>query len=160
MSTSPERRLLAAVASRSARTRFEAKVRRLDHVECWIWTGAISGQGHGRFWVAQGHVVIAHRFAYMASIPSPVLGDVPAVVAHRCDNPLCQNPAHLTPSSPALNRAEWASRRHVPGGPLRDVRGARGRAHELRDAAKAGASIAETMSAGLRCVDRGQGRLW
>lgn len=29
--------------------------------ECRWWTGAVSGRGHGRFWIG-GHVMIAHRW--------------------------------------------------------------------------------------------------
>ncbi len=36
----------------------------LDDSACWIWTGAISGRGHGRFWIADGVIIIAHRFAF------------------------------------------------------------------------------------------------
>lgn len=85
---------------------------------------------------------------------------MPPELAHQCDNPICQNPDHLAPSTREENRREWAARRHALGGPLRDLRGTRARARELRDAAKAGASIADAMSAGLRAVDRDQGRLW
>jgi hypothetical protein len=42
------------------------------------------------------------------------------------------------PSSAGDNRREWAARRRVNGSPLRDGRGARGRARELRDAVRAG----------------------
>lgn len=153
-------RLLAAVLDPAVRARFDAKVRRFDGVDCWLWTGAISGRGHGRFWIADGHVVIAHRFAYAAALPLDEVDVMPPELAHQCDNPICQNPRHLAASTREENRHEWAARRHALGGPLRDLRGARDRARELRDAAKAGTSITDVMSAGLRDVDRDQGRLW
>lgn len=134
-----------------------SKVRVADERECWYWTGAISGRGHGRFWIADGHVVIAHRFGYALAHPVEPL---PPVVAHECDNPLCQSPlpGHMHASTPGDNRREWAERRWTIGGPLRDSRGARGRAQELRNAARAGYDLSEVAAAGLSELD--QEGLW
>jgi len=124
---------------------------------CWLWTGAISGAGHGRFWVQRGHVVIAHRFGWALAHPGEPL---PALIGHRCDEPLCQRPDHLVASSPAQNLAEWAARRHQLGSPLRDARGAAGRARALRTAARTGANLDQAAAVGLRPIDRDQGMLW
>lgn len=140
------------------RARYFDKVLRTDAGTCWIWTGAISGRGHGRFWIAQGHVVIAHRFAWAIAHPGQQL---PAVVAHGdCDNPLCQNPAHLHASTAGANRREWAARRHRIGGALRDERGARGRAREIRDAARDGVDLDAVVLRGMSVADRDQLPLW
>lgn len=58
---------------------------------CWIWGGAIAGDGYGKL-KRQGKTLRAHRFFY-----SKLVGPIPAglVVCHRCDTPLCVNPAHL-----------------------------------------------------------------
>ena len=71
---------------------------------CWVWTGAISGKGHGRLQIADDNrsvgpspparktfVVIAHRFGFALRYGVDALLDVP-IVSHRCDNPLCQRP--------------------------------------------------------------------
>src|SRR5688500_12424982 len=59
--------------------------------ECWPWQGAVTGTGHGRFWIA-GRPHGPHRVAYqLATGTDP--GDL--FVCHRCDNPPCCNPAHL-----------------------------------------------------------------
>lgn len=152
-------RLIAATLRGDVVARYWMKVLVGDPDQCSIWTGAISGQGHGRFWITKGHAVIAHRFGWALAFPGEPL---PEVVAHRCDNPLCQNPnpGHWEPSTHADNKDDWASRRHSIGGPLRDIRGARGRALAIRDAAKAGHDIATAMRAGLRPVDRDQPRLF
>jgi hypothetical protein len=125
--------------------------------ECWWWTGAISSAGHGRFWIRAGLVVIAHRFAWAIAHPGH---GVPGLVAHGCDNSLCQRPEHLHPSDPGGNRREWSARRGNPGSPLRDVRGARRRATAAREALRAGTGLAEAIDAGRPAVDVGQGTLW
>lgn len=122
--------LRAAVADEETVARFRAKIRQVPGVACATWTGALSGRGHGRFWLAGrgggGGVVIAHRFAYALEHGVDALVAVP-VLGHRCDNPLCQriDTGHVEPSTPWRNRQEWLMRRHTVGGPLRDVRGAR-----------------------------------
>ena len=74
------------------------KTGRVD--QCWLWTGAISGKGHGRFQIAdqrlsrpdgttvrRTYVVIAHRFGYAALHGVDALLAVP-LLAHSCDNPI------------------------------------------------------------------------
>jgi hypothetical protein len=58
--------LRAAVADEETVARFRAKVVTVPGIECWAFTGAASGRGHGRFWLGtvagRDVVVIAHRF--------------------------------------------------------------------------------------------------
>ena len=82
------------------------------------------------------------------------------IVAHTCDNPLCQNPEHWRASNHYLNGREYANRRHTIGTPLADKRGARGRAHEIRSAARNGQPIAEAVLAGLPLTHRDQPALF
>lgn len=78
------------------------------------------------------------------------------VLAHSCDNPLCQSPDHLRAVTNAQNKAQWAARHRRIGGVLRDMRGARGRSLAIREAIKSGADLAAIDAAGVCPVDAGQ----
>lgn len=135
-----------------------------DGVRCrWWWSGAISGKGHGRFWLGttggRDVAVIAHRFAWALRYGVDALLSV-EVLSHCCDNPLCQTVEDLTPSTNAHNRAEWAQRRHSPGNALRDRRGARRRARELRDAVRNNAADPAAVSRAGLGSDLDQDTLW
>lgn len=156
--------VLAALVNEDVRSRYQAKVKLVAGYTCWFWTGAISGRGHGRLWVGEDDrgrdvVVIAHRYGYGLAHGASALQST-EVVAHTCDNPLCQNPDHWQPSTHAQNRQQWAWRRHQLGGALRDVRGARGRALLVRDAVRGGFPLGPVLGDGVREVDQGQLPLW
>lgn len=125
----------AAVADPGVVARFLDKLVEVPDSECLWWTGAVSGRGHGRYWLGDHRVVIAHRFAYALVHGCDAL---PELLGHRCDNPLCQriSPEHVVASTPARNRVEWLARHNVACGPLADPRGPRRRAQELRDLAR------------------------
>lgn len=164
MAPATAERLRTVLGDPGVVARYQAKIVAVEPYACLFWTGAIAARGHGRFWMADDaddhdFVVIAHRFGYALAHGVDALLAV-EVVAHTCDNPLCQLPAHWRESTHAQNRREWASRRHQVSGALRDVRGARGRAVAIRDAVLAGQPLAEVMADGVRAVDRGQLTLW
>jgi hypothetical protein len=144
--------------------RYRSKVVTVPGSSCSWWSGAVSGRGHGRFWLAavQGRdmVVIAHRFGYgLEHGPEALLST--RVLGHRCDNTLCQRigAGHVEASTQLQNRREWAARRVLAGNPLGDRRGARGRARALRDAVRAGRELFETVEAAGRPPGR-QMPLW
>lgn len=145
-------------------SRYRAKVVAVEPYACLFWTGAVAARGHGRFWIAddgpaRNYVVIAHRFGYGLAHGFEALMQV-EVVAHSCDNTLCQLPEHWTESTHASNKREWASRRHQLSGPLRDMRGSRGRAVAIRDAIRAGQPLEGVVAVGVRDGDRDQLPLW
>ena len=119
---------------------------------CLLWRGAIAGQGHGRFWLGRistgrNVTVIAHRWAFALHHNLDMMLNAQHI-RHQCDNPICQNPAHLAAGEPWQNTLEGLNRRQIIGNPLRDIRGARGRALALRGAVLAGSSVADADHAG------------
>lgn len=93
--------------------RFCARVQRGDG--CWEWQGyrAIRrGQtnGHGKFSLANGQPVLAHRYAYELWV-----GPIPdgMVVHHRCENPSCVRPDHLELKPPGVHLRDHALERGV-----------------------------------------------
>lgn len=80
---------------------------------CWLWTGAMTADGYGTVSVS-GRMTRAHRWA-VALDGRDATGKV---VMHKCDTPLCVNPAHLTIGTPADNVADMIAkgrRRGVTG---------------------------------------------
>lgn len=67
--------------------------------DCWIWTGAISGNGYGQIWGDKNGKQMslpAHRVVY-----GLLVGEIPDKldIDHLCRNKTCVNPAHLEPIS-------------------------------------------------------------
>lgn len=60
---------------------------------CWLWTGAATN-GYGRFQLARGRTVFAHRFAYETEVKPIPQG---LTIDHLCRVPLCVRPEHLEP---------------------------------------------------------------
>jgi hypothetical protein len=85
--------------------------------QCWVWIGALIRGGYGQF---RGER--SHRFAYRN-----LVGEIPdgILVLHRCDNPVCVNPAHLFLGTPQTNMDDKVSKGRQKGGTKTPCYGAR-----------------------------------
>ena len=127
-----------------SRARVHEKVYRRGPGQCHYWLGALSSSGHGRVRLAvrtagasrpASILVAPHVYLYEESRgllrPSPD-GSYP-LVRHRCSEPSCLNPIHLTAGTAPGGTAGMIA---VGGtvGPAADIRGAQGRAMAIRNA--------------------------
>lgn len=85
--------------------------------ECWEWLGNRDAQGYGKLHLRRDGVQtiwLAHRIALELKLDRALAADECAL--HSCDNPPCQNPAHLRVGTRAENNREAHSkRRHAHG---------------------------------------------
>lgn len=117
--------LLGLYPCEAADVRFWMKVDKAG--ECWTWTAGRGDHGYGSFTNDDGGAVSAHRFSYELHY-----GPIPdgMVVCHRCDNPPCVRPEHLSIGTQADNVQDmfekgravsgWAIRSHCSNGHLYD----------------------------------------
>jgi len=99
--------------------RFERKVSPEPNTGCWIWDGAIGGDGYGRFAMGPRRMVHryqrAHRAAwllYRGAIPGGLY------VLHGCDNRWCVNPDHLRLGTQSENIMEMHRKGRASPGQL------------------------------------------
>lgn len=118
--------------TKTAEERFSDKIDKTlgigPHGECWLWRSAVGRGGYGTFWYERA-AHYAHRFAY--ELANGLIPDGLDIL-HSCDNPMCVNPAHLSPGTHKQNMADMAAK-----GRQRGTHGKRKthcvRGHELTD---------------------------
>ncbi len=78
--------------------RFWEKVERGTDDECWEWKAHRNACGYGTIKAAgaKGQMLLAHRVSYSIAHGVTVASFGDLRVLHRCDNPGCVNPAHLS----------------------------------------------------------------
>jgi hypothetical protein len=80
---------------------------------CWLWTGAMAGDGYGYVQLPfTGTKTRAHRFSL--ALHGTAVG-TEDVVLHRCDTPACVNPAHLRVGTHADNVADMHAKGRARG---------------------------------------------
>jgi hypothetical protein len=106
---------MALVTTPEAREkRFWALVRVSGEGDCWLWSGAKCDRGYGNVrWGPRGKTkqLKAHRLSFEyanGKIPDDLC------VLHKCDTPLCVNPAHLFLGTRADNNADKVAKGRQP----------------------------------------------
>lgn len=97
----------------TALARFWARVdQSKGPVACWPWTGCTKPNGYG-FIMHKRRARLTHRVAL-----SGRLDEQPSLMAcHRCDNPICCNPAHLFWGDAQANNDDCSAKGKKRGAP-------------------------------------------
>jgi hypothetical protein len=88
------------------------KVEPEPNTGCWLWMGGANNKGYGMLHDEAGKHMLSHRASYMLTN-----GPIPQGmhVLHRCDTPLCCNPAHLFLGTHTDNMRDAASKGRIRG---------------------------------------------
>jgi hypothetical protein len=77
---------------------------------CWPWKGSRRANGYGRLRI-HGRYELAHRMAFQFKFGVDPAG---CVIMHKCDNPCCCNPRHLTMGTHTDNMRDRSEKGRAP----------------------------------------------
>jgi HNH endonuclease len=120
--------LMKRIRDESIEDRFYRNVRIGTQYECWPWLGSVNRAGYGQMTHQSKHYA-AHRVAYELFFGSIAKRDV----AHRCDNRLCVNPAHLFQASRSENMQDAVAKSRISRLMLKNKQAAEGRRNKEKD---------------------------
>jgi hypothetical protein len=103
-----------SVAIARALTYFMDRVEFEQNSGCWLWSGPLAAGGYGCVVQGKRGRYKAHRVSWFLFHGDTASG---LKVCHRCDTPLCVNPAHLFIGTQADNVADMMAkgRHRAPG---------------------------------------------
>lgn len=88
--------------------RLWARVEKRGPDDCWEWSGHRNVKGYGMIKLANGKADRTHRVALRSTGVDVGFG---VVVMHKCDNPPCCNPAHLSAGTIEDNTADMVAKK-------------------------------------------------
>lgn len=106
---------------------------------CWVWAGTRDAAGYGKIKIG-GRMFRAHRVSYQ--LFKGEIGDYD--VLHKCDNPSCINPEHLSLGTHGDNMRDMISkgRRNTKGEKASAAKITNKQAEKIRYDKRSGAVIA------------------
>jgi len=125
--------------------RFLRRVDKTPSSGCWLWTASRIGgnKWHGQWRNGEGQHELSHRAAWRMFV-----GEIPEgmFVLHRCDDPICVNPAHLFLGTQTDNLNDmWAKKRARPKQSLGEKHGmsklTSEMVREIRDSKETGVAL-------------------
>jgi hypothetical protein len=110
--------------------RFARRIEADDEQGCWLWTGTLSKDGYGKFYVGDRREQRAHRWFYREMTGRELTRAIQ--LDHDCNVRHCVRPAHLIEVTQAQHNANTAARRRADAAGMR---------HEVRQQARSLAEI-------------------
>ena len=112
---------------RTFEDRFWQKVEKLGQDDCWLWSAAVDRHGYGRVGKG-GKTTSAHRVSWELHTGSDASGKV---IHHRCDNPRCVNPHHLSIGTQRDNLRDMRKKGRAAKPPINRLVGSKNGASKL-----------------------------